>query len=196
MDPEVLAAIARWPNVPAVFGWLSLTARGEWRLRGERIANAAIRAFIDRNYAGDERGRWFFQNGPQRVFVALAVTPWVLRVQPDGSVATHTGEQPRELRAAALLDDGRFVLDTERGAGLVDDRDGASFVRTITDRRGLPLDDRALERWLEQPDKTDRVSFVSAQRLGLAGLPVPIERLATGALAARFGFVPQPSAEA
>src|SRR5690606_15898587 len=36
MDPEVLAAIAKWPNVPAVYGWLGLTARGEWRLRGER----------------------------------------------------------------------------------------------------------------------------------------------------------------
>ena len=71
MDADVLAAIARWPNVPAVYGWLSLTARGEWRLRGERIENAAIRAFFDRNYAGDAQGCWYVQNGPQRVYVAL-----------------------------------------------------------------------------------------------------------------------------
>ncbi|MGB3277244.1 MAG: DUF2946 family protein, partial [Castellaniella sp.] len=30
MDDQVLAAMARWPNVPAVHGWLSLTARGQW----------------------------------------------------------------------------------------------------------------------------------------------------------------------
>lgn len=189
MDAEVLAAIARWPNVPAVFGWLSLTARGEWRLKGERIDNEAIRAFIGRNYAGDEQGRWFFQNGPQRVYVELAATPWVYRVEPDGTVTTHTGVRPRELRAAAILHDGRFVLQTDRGAGLVDDRDAASFVRAITDRRGLPLDDRALERWLELGDRMDRVAFVSAERLGLTGAPAPIERLAAAGLERRFGFV-------
>lgn len=193
MDPEVLAAIARWPNVPAVFGWLSLTARGEWRLQGARIDNEAIRAFIGRNYGGDERGRWFFQNGPQRVYVALEATPWVYRVEPDGTVTTHTGARPRALRAAALVDDGRFVLDTDRGAGLVDDRDAASFVRTITDRNGLPLDDRALERWLELGDKTDRVTFVSAERLALTGAPATVERLTSAALERRFGFVREPA---
>ena len=32
MDQSVLDAVKRWPNVPAVYGWLSLTARGEWKL--------------------------------------------------------------------------------------------------------------------------------------------------------------------
>ncbi len=82
MDADVIAAMAKWPNVPAVFGWLQLTARGEWRIRGERIANPAIRAFIGRNYAVDSNGRWYFQNGPQRVFASLALTPWVYRVRP------------------------------------------------------------------------------------------------------------------
>lgn len=196
MDPEVLAAIAKWPNVPAVYGWLGLTARGEWRLRGERIDNDAIRAFIGRNYAGDEHGRWFFQNGPQRVYVALEATPWVWRVAPDGTVTAHTGARPRTLVAAALLDDGRFALQTELGAGVVDDRDSASLVRTITDRNGLPLDDSALERWIENPDKTDRIAFVSARRLGLGGAPAPVERVAAAALPRRFRFDPQPAAPA
>lgn len=80
MDETVLAAMARWPDVPHVYGWLSLTARGQWRMRGEPIANAAIRDFIGRNYGCDEDGRWFFQNGPQRVYVTLELTPWVYRV--------------------------------------------------------------------------------------------------------------------
>ena len=49
MDESVVAALAKWPNVPAVFGLLALTGRGEWRLRGEPIANVAIRDFIGRN---------------------------------------------------------------------------------------------------------------------------------------------------
>ena len=69
VDAVVLRAMAKWPNVPAVFGWLSLDRRGRWLLRGEPIGNAAARQFISRNYQSDPHGRWFFQNGPQRVFV-------------------------------------------------------------------------------------------------------------------------------
>ena len=46
MDADVLAAIAKWPNVPAVFGWLGLTARGEWRLKGQSIENAAMMLYM------------------------------------------------------------------------------------------------------------------------------------------------------
>jgi hypothetical protein len=190
MDDIVLAAIAKWPDVPAVFGWLSLTARGEWRIRGQSIENVAIREFIGRNYATDERGRWFFQNGPQRVFVELEVAPWVYRIDADGAVRAHTGVRPREFVAAALLDDARFVLQTELGAGLVDDRDGATFVRAITDGRGTPLDDAQVERWLAG----ERDALVAAARLRLAGPPRLVERLQLARLEERFGFVKAPIA--
>ena len=77
MDEQVMRAMARWPHVPAVYGWLSLDRRGRWLIRGETISNRAALAFIGRNYAADERGRWYFQNGPQRVFVTLDYTPVV-----------------------------------------------------------------------------------------------------------------------
>ena len=77
MDETVLAAMAKWPGVPHVHGWLALTARGQWRLGGEPIAHAALRGFIDRIYACDRRGRWFFQNGPQRVYVTLELAPFL-----------------------------------------------------------------------------------------------------------------------
>jgi len=185
----VLAAIARWPNVPAVFGWLQLTARGEWRIRGERIGNAAIRDFIGRNYARDERGRWFFQNGPQRVYVELEVTPWIARIDTDGSLSMHTGVVPSICTGAALLDDGRFVLDTDLGAALVDDRDAATFVRAVTDFAGLPLNEQGLERWLDGKDE----AFVAPARLRVAGTPRRIERLRAAELEARFGFVRVPA---
>ena len=95
MDPSVLAAIAKWPGVPDVFGWLSLTARGEWRMRGEPIANPAICEFIGRNYAADEGGRWYFHSGPQRVYVTLELAPWVYRMQPDDRLRMFAGLVPR-----------------------------------------------------------------------------------------------------
>jgi hypothetical protein len=188
-DADVLAAMARWPNVPAVFGWLHLSARGEWRIRGERIDNDAIRDFIGRNYAADPQGRWFFQNGPQRVFVELEVTPWVYRVEPNGAVLTHTGVQPQRLRGAALIDDGRLVLETELGCGVIDARDSAHAIRCVTDFTGLPLNERGIERWLEGKDE----AFVAPAPLGLAGTPVRVARTTQQALEASFGFVRTPA---
>lgn len=186
-DPAVLAALARWPAVPAVAGWLSLTARGQWRLRGEPIGNAAIAAFIGRNYAADAQGRWFFQNGPQRVYVALELTPWVYRFQPDG-VVTHTGHRPQALRAALLLDDGRMLIDTDLGAGVIDDRDTAALTTALMDAAGAPIDDEALSGWLAGAGD----AWLDAARLALAGGRVPVARSAVAALEARFGFVRRP----
>jgi len=58
MDEAVARSLARWPNVPAVYGWLELDRRGNWRIKGDRISNVALREFIARNYAADERGCW------------------------------------------------------------------------------------------------------------------------------------------
>ena len=37
MDEMVARSLAKWPNVPAVFGWLELDRRGNWRIKGEKI---------------------------------------------------------------------------------------------------------------------------------------------------------------
>jgi Protein of unknown function (DUF2946) len=189
VDDAVLAAIAKWPNVPAVFGWLTLTARGEWRIRGERIANGAIVEFIGRNYGADQLGRWFFQNGPQRVFVELEVTPWVYRLVPGEGLIAHTGALPHSLAGAALLDDGRFVLVTDLGAGVLDDRDAALFLRAVTDFAGMPLNERGLERWFEGKDE----AFVAAATIKLNSQARRIDRLRMAELQRRFGFVRVPA---
>jgi hypothetical protein len=190
LDEIVREAIAKWPNVPAVFGWLTLTARGDWRIRGERIENRAVREFISRNYSVDAQGRWFFQNGPQRVYVELEATPWVYRLAPGEPLMAHTGTRPRALTGAALLDDGRLLLVTNLGAGLVDDRDAALLLRAVTDFAGLPLNERGIERWFDGKDE----AFVDAARLQLASSQRRIERLRVLDLPARFGFVRAPSA--
>ncbi|MBP7581842.1 MAG: DUF2946 family protein, partial [Vogesella sp.] len=42
MDALVLAAMDKWPNVPAVYGWLRLDARGQWWLRDSLLKQAAM----------------------------------------------------------------------------------------------------------------------------------------------------------
>ena len=125
MDPLVARAMAKWPNVPAVYGWLSLDRRGNWLIKGERIANAALRDFIGRNYAADSAGRWYFQNGPQRVFVSLAYTPWVVHYEGDALVDQCGGAFPA--RRFHVDEEGSVLAAGERGVALVDDRDLARF---------------------------------------------------------------------
>jgi hypothetical protein len=192
MDASVIAALTKWPDVPAVFGWLALTARGQWRLRGEPIRNSAICEFIGRNYAGDDRGRWYFQNGPQRVYVSLELTPWVYRLDADGSITTHTDFAPDRCTGAALLDKDRVVLVTELGPGVIDDRDASRFLRDVSDAAGRTLDARGCERWLLG---TDDAYFVP-ERLSLKGTPTRFERVSSELLEHRWKFVREPTEEA
>jgi hypothetical protein len=189
MDDTVIAALARWPNVPAVFGWLSLTARGQWRLRGEPIHNAAICEFIGRNYAGDDRGRWYFQNGPQRVFVSLELTPWVYRLDTAGSITTQTGAVPTRCTGAALLDNDCVVLVTELGPGVIDDRDASRFLRVVADASGRTLDARGCESWLIGTDD----AYFLPERLSLEGDATRLERVSSDLLEHHWNFVREPT---
>jgi hypothetical protein len=126
MDEIVVRSLAKWPNVPAVYGWLDLDRRGNWRIKGERIGNAALREFIGRNYAADETGRWYFQNGPQRVFVRLAYTPWVMHF--EGEALLDHCARPVKALETFVDDEGSVLIRGERGVGLLDDRDLARYV--------------------------------------------------------------------
>ena len=132
MDTAVIQALARWPNVPDCYDWLMLDRRGRWRLRHpqdamrfEPIQHAELRDYIARNYSVDASGAWYFQNGPQKVFVRLAYTPWVLRFE-GGALVNQCGEIATP-HTAWLDEEGSLLLLTQRGVGLLDDRDLATF---------------------------------------------------------------------
>lgn len=143
MDAIVEAALRKWPNVPACRGWLGLDARGHWYLRdeavqaagpfpaarGSRIEHEKLRAFIGRNYAADGEGAWFFQNGPQRVYVELEAAPWVLgvrRLDAGGfELQTHTGLDFGAPRDVLLDGQGRLFLAGALGLGLLRSQDMA-----------------------------------------------------------------------
>jgi Protein of unknown function (DUF2946) len=189
MDDIVKAAMARWPNVPAVYGWLELTSRGEWKIRGEPIGNAAIREFIGRNYTNDGCGNWFFQNGPQRVYVAVEATPIVYRLDEFGRLQAHTGVMPHELRAAFADAVGRLFLDTEIGIGLVDSQDTGKFAERLIDGEGRTLDDKGLERWTRSEGEV----FLKTGGLHVKDeRPVPVQRVPSDNWPDIFGFVARP----
>ena len=158
MDDIVRQAMAKWPNVPHCFGWLGLDDRGNWYMRDDRVQAAGpfpaakgsllrhekLVDFIQRNYERDDAGRWFFQNGPQRVYVELQATPWIWRVGADGSIASHSG-QPAQAKRCLLDEQGRVYLETDLGIGLVHTQDMVQASEVIESGRWQPEDVRAGE---------------------------------------------------
>jgi hypothetical protein len=196
MDDIVKQAIAKWPNVPHCYGWLALDARGNWRMRderaqalklpGDRIANPALLGFIHRNYTHDERGRWYFQNGPQRVYVTLEATPYVAHTDPVHGFVLHDGEPLGEVEDAWLTDTGQLLLKSGEKIALVDDRDLAQCLSRLQTGAAAASDD-AIIAWLHDPDHAQPLT------LHHAGNSIPLQHIAHDAVAARFGFETSPA---
>jgi Protein of unknown function (DUF2946) len=181
MDDIVKAAMAKWPNVPDCYGWLALDARGHWYMRDDRtqqvgpfagpgatpaskgavLKHDKLIEFIHRNYEHDASGRWFFQNGPQRVYVELEAAPLVWRLSDNGTVRSHTG-QVVQVRSTWLDEMGRLYLDTDLGLGLVHTQDMHLAAEWVEQGRWVPQECLAAE--LPQ-----RFGFVSSPQSEAAG---------------------------
>jgi hypothetical protein len=194
MDDHVLRGMAKWPNVPAVYGWLALDRRGQWLIKGERITNPVVVDFIGRNYERDADGRWFFQNGPQRVFVSLEYAPFVFRVTSAVSspleLCTQTRVKPGGLKGAYIDEHGAIVVDTELGPGLVVDRDLDEVAGAQVDAKGRQPDDDALDVMIECVQGGEDVPLW----LEYGGARVKIGSLESTEAPRRFGFDPRPVA--
>jgi hypothetical protein len=197
MDDIVRQAMVKWPNVPHCYGWLALDARGSWRMRDERaqalglagdtIRNALLLGFINRNYLHDERGRWYFQNGPQRVYVNLDIAPFVARTDPAQGFVLHTGDALPTIDGAWLTDTGRLVL---RGGGRVaalDDRDMAQCLGLLR-IDGTMVEDESLMDWMAGPG-------VGTLTLDHAGSRIPVQSVEEKLLGTRFGFERLPTSD-
>jgi len=192
MDELVLRGMAKWPNVPAVYGWLSLDRRGQWLIKGERISNPLVTEFIGRNYARDERGCWFFQNGPQRVFVVLDFAPFVYRVvSPEGSplaLETHNGKPVSAVAGAWIDKKGAALLETEHGMGVVHDRDLDRLLPHLTDAAGAALAEDALDELMDRVQQgREAPLWLRFRGAGVRVLPIQSETVSQ-----RFGFCARP----
>jgi hypothetical protein len=195
MDDIVKQAMAKWPNVPYCYGWLALDARGAWRMRdeaaqradapGDKLTNAALVGFIARNYLSDERGCWYFQNGPQRVYVNLETTPFIARTDPAQGLVLHTGQPLGAPIEAFLTDAGGIVLRTGQVVAQVDDRDAAQLLQAF-ELDGRPAADEDVMAWLE--------GGAGELALRWQDRRIAVGRLAADEVPARFGFVRRPQA--
>ena len=192
MDEIVRQALAKWPNVPHCTGWLLLDRRGTWRMRdeaaqargalGEPIRHAALIGFINRNYESDQAGQWFFQNGPQRVYVELVYTPWIVRLAVDNesgalTLTDHTG-QP--------FSPGAAFIDDEGGVLFVDDASAP--------RRVAALHDHDLDLFSEHAELS--ANGLAGRFVWRDGRALPLQPVARAEVETRFGFVASPAARA
>ena len=204
MDDIVKKAMAKWPNVPHCYGWLALDARGAWRMRderaqhlnlaGDKVTQTALLGFINRNYAVDERGCWYFQNGPQRVFLNLEATPFIARTDPEHGLVLHTGEPVASLAQVVLTDQGEFIVvagDGSDGAiqkvAQVDDRDAVQLMAWLR-IDDAPVSDEQLMAWLDRAGGQLTLTYRDQR--------VAVERIAAADVAQHFRFerLPQPAA--
>lgn len=192
MDEIVLRGMAKWPNVPSVYGWLALDRRGNWLIKGERVSNPLVTEFIARNYARDERGCWFFQNGPQRVFVNLDYAPLVLRIaSPEGAllaIEAHNGRPVASLSGAWIDENGAILLETEYGPGTIHDSDLDRLLPCLTDATGNPLPEAVLDELMELAQQGKSVPLWLKYRDSI----LKLEAIASRDVPRRFGFVARP----
>lgn len=183
------SAILRWPKVPACYGWLALDRRGQWRLRGETVTHHGLNEFLNRQYAHTDDGRYFVQNGPQRVFVELEYTPWVLRLAAESRLETHTGEAAIEILGAALDDEGNLLIEIAEGVALLCDRDLPALLRCLRLPNGEVADDASIVAAIERP-----AAGASTLLLDWQGRRLPLRWIPRSEVPTRYGFVASPQA--
>jgi hypothetical protein len=138
MDAAVIASMTKWPNVPDCYGWLHLDAQGRWlmgEVDGEQkpsiVAHEGLKSFMNRNYIAGSNGCWALQNGPQRVWVTLALAPFILRLHA-GIAQAHT-EQVVNIERVLLADDGVVYFVTNLGPAALESASMYAFSQGLSD---------------------------------------------------------------
>ncbi len=207
MDEQVLRSLIKWPNVPHCFGWLALDRRGQWRMRdefsqqnslpGNVIQHTALNEFIARNYACDIRGRYFFQNGPQRVFITLDATPWIVRIIPtDTETRLLTQCQSSFTPQGALSDESGNIYIT----GLVNQTVYKDVNQTSASEEFLKkecisaalLHDHDLDFFTDLATlREEACSFGGSWKWH--GETLPLDPIHSSELSQHFGFIKKPN---
>lgn len=125
MDEQVIRSLIKWPDVPVCHGWLAFDRRGIWRMRneyaqahnlpGDAIQHDGLIDFIQRNLAHNESGEWFFQNGPQRVYIDLGYTPFIARIYPSRNDLLLKTTDDREIQPIDIFLDeyGQILISCQ-----------------------------------------------------------------------------------
>ncbi|MDP3857639.1 MAG: DUF2946 family protein [Stagnimonas sp.] len=185
MEDWARRGMERWPNVPALFGWLALDRRGRWRIKGELISRPQIIDTLNRNYEADAHGRWFFQNGPQRGYVQLETAPLVLHAEGD-ALRSHHGLAVTQPTGAWIDEDGGLWLATEHGPAALSDQESEWLLRHLQSAHE-PVDEAALATALALP-----TGAATALELALDGRYLAVRKLLRAQAPEQLGFVADP----
>jgi hypothetical protein len=185
MEEWVERALKRWPNVPALYGWLKLDRRGRWLIKGELISRPQIIDVFNGNYAADERGCWYFQNGPQRGYMELERAPLILNADGE-DLRTHNRLTVASVEAAYLDEHGGVYFRTEHGPGALIDSDLEwALERMSVNGRSIQEDEITETLASASGTKTSATLRVGSRTFALA-------RLDSDQAAQTLGFVLEP----
>jgi hypothetical protein len=191
-DDNVLRGLQKWPDVPACFGWLRVDRRGNWRIKDQIISHRRAIEYLARNYASDERGRWFVQNGPQRAYCTLDYTPWIYHLDGSDCLHTHTNKLASQLERILIDETGDVLLHTEFGVGLLHDADLSRFIDVLDRHREMSdHSSSAADLLLSlKPGTTDE------RTVAWHNAPIPVQAVLANTIGKSFGFDPTPDGEA
>jgi hypothetical protein len=203
MDEQVLRSLIKWPNVPDCFGWLALDRRWQWRMRdeftqqnklpGQVITHRALNEFISRNYVCDSLGRYFFQNGPQRVFITLDATPWIARITPsvNGLELLTQCNNPIEASGALSDEKGNIFIFGKVNQLTYEEKNKEQFSNQDCQTVAL-LHDHDLDHF-SRLAKLHEEAYSFGGSWEWQGKQLPLDPTHSEELAARFQFIARPS---
>lgn len=187
-DQDVLRALEKWPNVPACYGWLKLDRRGNWLIKDQIITHRRAVEFLSRNYASDDAGQWFAQNGPQRAYCELAYTPWIYHLDGHQQLFTHAQNAVENLLGLVIDEQGNLLLETEFGIGVMHDSDLAQFLDVLTEHQNEEHNsDELMTTMLKLDPELDDATVIHWQRE-----PVKLRAMRSADIPGKFGYVAVP----
>ncbi len=197
MDEIVKQAMRKWPDVPHCYGWLALDARGNWRMRdeqcqaqgapGDKITHAALRGFIQRNYTCDSHGHWYFQNGPQRVYVDLEATPYIAHIDGGNNFVDQTGQAIADVIQIWMTESGQVILQSADKIAQLDDRDVTQCLADVR-LNGAGATDEMVIAWMTGHVQTGSLMLHFFDQV------LSIKHILSEMLPECFGFVKKPRA--
>jgi hypothetical protein len=202
MDDQVLRSLMKWPNVPDCFGWLALDRRGQWRMRdeftqqnklpGHVIKHPALNEFIARNYACDELGRYFFQNGPQRVFITLDAAPWIVRIIPSEEDSAFINQCHQIIEPTAALSDenGNIYIVGIVNETVYSSNDNKPFLKKESKSIAL-LHDHDLDHFSELTKLHEEACSFGGSWVW-KDVQLPLDPIHSEELTSRFNYITKP----
>jgi hypothetical protein len=163
------------------------------KLPGQVITHRALNEFISRNYACDRLGRYFFQNGPQRVFITLDATPWIARITPSENGLELLSQCNSIIEASGALSDekGNIYILGKVNQLTYEEKNKEQFSNQDCQTVAL-LHDHDLDHFSRLAKLHEEAcSFGGSWEW--QGKQLPLDPIHSEELAARFKFIARPS---